>query len=44
MKIIKIKEMERKEAKLQILKPFGPKILKVELPDLITNKLNPISN
>ena len=36
--------MGRQEAKLQVLKPFGPKILRIELPDLITNKLISITD
>ena len=34
----------RKEVKLQIMKPFGPRVLKVELPDVITNKLISITD
>ena len=36
--------MKRKDAKLEIMKPFGPKILKVELPDSVTNKLISITD
>ena len=36
--------MGRQEAKLQVLKPFGPRVLKVELPDIITNKLISITD
>ena len=36
--------MGRQEAKLQVLKPFGPRVLKVELPDSITNKLISITD
>ena len=36
--------MGRQEAKLKELKPFGPRVLKVELPDSITNKLISITD